>query len=44
MEHSTVEDDDDEEDFPTFGDSESDYDTVSKKHIFVSKLVPLLDL
>ncbi|XP_033978674.1 dnaJ homolog subfamily C member 21 [Trematomus bernacchii] len=32
MEHSKVEDDDDEEDFPTFGDSESDYDTVV--HVF----------
>ena len=28
MEHSKVEDEDDEEDFPSFGDSQSDYDTV----------------
>ncbi|KAK5851961.1 hypothetical protein PBY51_023472 [Eleginops maclovinus] len=32
MEHSKVEEDDDEEDFPPFGDSESDYDTVV--HVF----------
>lgn len=32
MEHSKVEDEDDEEEFPPFGDSESDYDTVV--HVF----------
>lgn len=29
MEHSKVEEEDDDEAFPTFGDSQSDYDTVS---------------
>lgn len=32
MEHSKVEDEDDEEEFPSFGDSHSDYDTVSSTH------------
>lgn len=31
MEHSRGEDEEKEE-FPTFGDSESDYDTVSQSH------------
>lgn len=30
MEHSKVEEEDDDEAFPTFGDSQSDYDTVSQ--------------
>lgn len=30
MEHSKPEDDEEEEEFPPFGDSESDYDTVSQ--------------
>lgn len=29
MEHSKVEDQEEEEEFPPFGDSQSDYDTVS---------------
>lgn len=30
MEHAKVEDEDEDEEFPPFGDSQSDYDTVSK--------------
>lgn len=33
MEHSKVEEEDDDEAFPTFGDSQSDYDTVSQSCI-----------
>lgn len=29
MEHSKVDEDEEEEEFPPFGDSQSDYDTVS---------------
>ena len=29
MEHAKVEDEDEDDDFPPFGDSQSDYDTVS---------------
>lgn len=32
MEHSKVEEEDDDEAFPTFGDSQSDYDTVSQPY------------
>lgn len=32
MEHSKVEEEDDDEVFPTFGDSQSDYDTVSQPY------------
>ena len=30
MEHTKVEDEDEDEEFPPFGDSQSDYDTVSQ--------------
>lgn len=32
MEHSRVEDEDEEDEFPSFGDSQSDYDTVNQPH------------
>lgn len=32
MEHCKGENEEEEEEFPTFGDSESDYDTVGQLH------------
>ena len=42
MEHSKEEDEDDEESFPFFGDSLSDYDTVSHRRRARHQGVPML--
>lgn len=35
MEHSKVEDEDDEEEFPSFGNSQSDYDNVRQLNTLI---------
>lgn len=42
MEQGRAEDEEEEEEFPPFGDSQSDYDTVSKPRTCLN-VVPLLD-
>lgn len=44
MEHSKVEDEDDDEEFPSFGDSQSDYDAVSCSHRCLSNFLLITDV